>query len=122
MNTVFLSQKAKKYLLSALTGAVNALFGAGGGVIAVKLFSLQQEEQKKAQASAVCMILPLSAVSALFYYLRGHIDMSVALPYLPFGVLGACVGPLLLKKLPSGLLKKLFALFMIYTGLRMIMR
>lgn len=114
--------KIKNFILGFAAGLCNSLFGAGGGIIAVTAFKSQGLEQKKAQACAVCLVLPLCLISASVYYYKGYFALGEALPYLPFGVAGALAGGLLLGKLPDKLLKKLFAVFMIYSGVRMIMR
>lgn len=115
-------KKLKTTVLSFLVGVINAIFGAGGGIIAVSLFKFQGLEQKKAQAAAVCMILPLSLLSAVLYYLNGHFSLNEASKYIPFGIVGTLIGTRLLGKIPDKLLKKLFSIFMIYTGIRLIMR
>ena len=56
--------KTKKYLFGFLIGIVNALFGAGGGMIAVPFLRTLGLSQKQAQATAICVILPLTVVSA----------------------------------------------------------
>lgn len=114
--------KIKSFLYGSAVGLVNALFGAGGGLIAVSAFKSMGYTQKKAQASAIAVILPLCVISSFVYFFKGYYNMSDALPYLPFGLIGAYVGTRLLKKLPDKLLKKIFALFLIYTGIKMIMR
>lgn len=109
-------------LLSLLTGLVNALLGAGGGLIAVPLFKKQGLSQKQAQASAISVILPLCILSTGVYYYMGYVSFREALGYIPFGLAGAFAGSKLLRKIPDKLLRKLFSLFMIYTGIRMLMR
>lgn len=109
-------------LLSALTGLVNALLGAGGGLVAVPLFKKQGLSQKQAQASAISVILPLCILSTAVYYYMGYLNFKDALGYIPFGLAGAFIGSKLLKKIPDKILKKLFSVFMIYTGIRMLMR
>lgn len=114
--------KIKSIIFGGITGIVNALFGAGGGLIAVSTFKSQGLSQKNAQACAIAVILPLCFISSAVYALNGYYEISDALPYLPFGLLGAFFGTKLLRKIPDKTLKKIFALFMIYTGIRMLTR
>lgn len=114
--------KFSSFLYGSIVGLVNALFGAGGGLIAVSAFKKMGYTQKKAQASAIAVILPLCVISSFVYLYKGYYNISDALPYLPFGLIGAYIGTNFLKKLPDKLLKKIFALFLIYTGAKMIMR
>lgn len=103
-------------------GVVNGLMGAGGGMIAVPLLKKTGLDQRKAQANAIAVILPISIVSCVMYLIRGNVQISDALPFLPGGILGAVIGTFLLSKLPTKLLKKIFAAFMIWAGVRLLMR
>lgn len=113
-------KKTKAYLFGALTGFVNALFGAGGGMIAVPFLRSRGLSQKQAQAASLCVILPLSALSSVIYLKKGFVTISQALPFLPFAVGGAVFGTLILKKADNKILKKIFALFMLWAGFRMV--
>jgi uncharacterized membrane protein YfcA len=114
--------KLTKYFLSFLVGLISSLFGAGGGLVAVPLFKRQGLSQKQAQASAIAVILPLCIISSLVYNYLGYFSFSDALGYIPFGIVGTIVGTTIMKKMPDKILKKLFAGFMIYTGINMLMR
>ena len=114
--------KVIKIILSVFIGFTNALFGAGGGLIAVPLFKSEGLTQKQAQASAISVILPLTIITAVIYLYRGYFNITDALGYIPFGIAGSLIGPFLLKIMPDKALRKIFALFMIYSGINMIMR
>lgn len=103
-------------------GFVNALFGAGGGMIAVPLIKSKGKTQKEAQASAIGIILPLCVLSAVIYYIKGYYTFSEAIPYLPFSILGAGFGTAVMKKIPDRILRKIFSLFMLYLGVRMVIK
>ena len=105
-----------------LIGAVNGLFGAGGGIIAVPLLQKMGLEKKEAHANAVAVILPISILSAGVYLLKGYVEFSAALPYIPAGVIGAFLGTYCLKKISPVLLKRIFGIFIIYAGVRLLLR
>ena len=115
-------KKSTKNLLSFSIGIISSLFGAGGGLVAVPLFKKLGLSQKEAQASAISVILPLCIISAVFYNISGYYRFSDALGYIPFGVVGTVIGTIIMKKLPEKLMKKIFAGFMIYTGINMLLR
>ncbi len=115
-------KKAKIYLSGIAIGFINALFGAGGGMIAVPLLRSMGLRQKQAQATAISVILPLSVITCFVYLKRGYVSFSDALPFLPFGVIGAVFGTKLLRKINNSLLKKIFAVFMLWAGIRMVMK
>lgn len=64
----------------------------------------------------------MSVISCGVYLFRGYFRLYSAIPYLPFGVIGAITGTFLLKKIPDRILRKLFAVFMIWCGARMVFR
>lgn len=103
-----------------VSGAANGFFGSGGGVIAVPMLESDGTETKKAHATSLGIMLPISLVSAFVYFSKGSLDIAEALKYLPGGMLGVYVGSVLMKKISSDMLKKLFAAVMIYFGVRMI--
>ncbi len=105
-----------------LIGFVNGLLGAGGGMLAVPILERSNLEKKKAHASAVAVIMPLSLLSAVLYLINGSVTVGDAVKYIPWGLLGAAVGTFLLKKLPDKWIRRLFAIFMIWAGIRLFMR
>ena len=77
-------------LTGAAAGAVNGLFGAGGGMLLLPLLNrLTDLREHEAFACSVCTMLPLSVVSLVVYWLRGGEFLTAALPYLAGGALAA---------------------------------
>jgi len=116
----------KQNLLSAaggaLVGILNGMLGAGGGMLVVPMLKKCGLEQAKAHATAVAVIFPLSALSAAAYLLLGHYALGQAAAYLLPGAAGALAGGLLLSKIPAPWLRKIFACFMVWAGVRMVMK
>ncbi|MCQ2450418.1 MAG: sulfite exporter TauE/SafE family protein [Clostridia bacterium] len=108
--------------LGAVTGMVNGLFGAGGGMIAVPLLKKRGLNQKDAQKNAVAVILPLAVISAVIYLIKGYVSFKDAYIYMPTGVLGAFIGTKILSILSPKLLKGIFGGFMLYAGIRLLLR
>lgn len=106
----------------ALGGLANGLFGSGGGLFLVPLLTKWcRVDQKKAFASSVAIILPLSLVSAVVYFLKGAIEFSAAVPYLLGGVVGGVISGRVFAKIPLSLLRKAFGLLIIYGGVRAVL-
>ena len=112
----------KIIIFGVLIGVVNGLLGAGGGMIAVPLLQNIGMNSKSAHANAVAVILPITVISAVMYLLKDYVNLSSALVYIPTGIIGAVIGSITLKKIPTKLLKKLFAGFMFYAGIRLLLR
>lgn len=117
------SKRKNRPLLSAIfgvaVGAANGLFGGGGGMIAVPALTLTGVPSKKAHATAIAIILPLSLISGAVYLAKGAADPSVILPSCAGVVVGGIAGALLLKKINSRGLSLLFYALMIAAGLKL---
>lgn len=109
-------------LISFLSGLTNVIFGSGGGILAVESLKINMQSQKSAQATALCATLLMSVFSAIYYLYNDYFDFSDALQYIPFGIPGAFIGSYLLGKLPDKLLKKIFAVMIIWAGVRMMLQ
>ncbi len=117
-------KKIKKWqilLFGALIGIVNGFFGGGGGMIVVpllnKVFGL---EQKKAQATALFVILPISIVSTIVYMTHKSIAFMSGWPVILGIVGGGVVGATLLNKLNNKIIKYVFIIFMFVGGIGML--
>lgn len=107
-------------LLGAAVGTVNVLIGAGGGILAVPILKKSGLDQKEAQANAVAVILPLTAVSLIIYAKSEYVNLAGCLWILPFAAAGALLGTLVFKKLTAKTLRRIFGLFMIWAGVRLL--
>ncbi|MEG1631374.1 MAG: sulfite exporter TauE/SafE family protein [Hydrogenoanaerobacterium sp.] len=105
----------------AAVGLLNGLFGAGGGIVAVTMLLKLDGNVKKAHATAILVTLVLSVVSCYFYIKRGDVNILQVIPFLPCGILGAAAGAVLLKKIPDFWLRKIFAVFILYAAVRLLL-
>ena len=108
-------------LLGAITGICNGLFGSGGGIAAIPLLKKGGTPVKKAHATSLALTLPLSVVSAFFYAYESNFRWGDALPLIPFGLAGAIIGGLLMKKIPNTILKRIFGVILIISGGRLLL-
>lgn len=107
--------------IGLITGIINGLFGAGGGMLIVpSLIYLVHLDEHKAHATAITIILPLCLVSTYIYFKNDLINFNIAL-YVSIGsVAGGYCGAKLLNHVPNNLLRKAFSLLIIYISLRLI--
>ncbi len=106
-------------LAGGAAGLVNGFFGGGGGMILVPMLAGKCGlDQRKAFATSVAVIAPLCALSSVIYWLRGGLDLAAALPYLAGGLVGGLIGGKLFKKLSMKWLRRVFALLILYGGVR----
>ncbi len=127
--------KSKKFARAAYliplgfaAGAVNGLFGCGGGIISVAAFSAALKGERSAERSArdvfamtVLSVVPMSLSSAFVYGNFGAIPTDGMLGYLVPALIGGAAGALLLDRINTRVLKKIFAALIIYSGARMVL-
>ena len=114
--------KTKTVLIGIMTGLINGLFGSGGGTIIVPFLErILLFDPHKAHATAIAVILPLSVVSIIIYS-RGDIQNIIPIIEISFGgIIGGFIGAKILNKISSNALRKIFAIFMIIAGVKMIL-
>ena len=117
----YMKNTLRYVIAGTCAGLINGLLGAGGGLILVPLLiSWIKLEQRRAFATSVCIIAPISLVSAISYYIANSFRLSDALPFLIGGLIGGFLGGKFLKSINLKILRKVFALMMIYGGIRSI--
>ena len=100
-------------------GAVNGLFGIGGGMILIPLLTLLTDwEDEKIFASSLSIILPICLVTLGATALTGPLPWRESLPYLLGSAGGGLLAGFLGRKIPVGLLHKALGLLIIWGGVR----
>lgn len=125
MEKIIKQKNSKKALYSCLTGvvvgAINGLFGGGGGMVLVPMLEqLLKVPPKNSHATALLIILPVSLVSGAFYALFGSFNITIGLPVLIGTTLGGLLGALALKKISSDLIIIIFNIVMIFAGVKLL--
>ncbi|MBQ8295468.1 MAG: sulfite exporter TauE/SafE family protein [Clostridia bacterium] len=105
-----------------VVGAANSLFGGGGGMIAVPLLTKTGLDEKRAHATAILVILPISLTSFFFYAFRGLYDVNVLIPTAIGVTAGGFLGAKLLGKLPTKTVNLLFAALQAAAGLFLLLK
>lgn len=115
-------KKPKSYTvlsLSLLIGLISGFFGGGGGMLCVPLLRARGLEPKRAHATALLVILPISIVGAIIYIINGYFDGTAALCAVIGVCLGGLVGAFMLDKLNNAAVSIIFALIMIAIGIKL---
>lgn len=115
----------KKYAryaaIGLISGALNGLFGAGGGCIVVPAMEkFLDMDEKKSHATAIAVIFLMSAVSSVLYIRSGRFDFSLWLPVTLGGIIGGALGAKLLSKISVRRLKLIFGSVIAATAVKMI--
>lgn len=100
-------------------GAVNGLFGAGGGMVLVPLLTgLTKLEEDEIFPASVSIILPICLVSLSFSLSNANADWVQALPYLAGSAFGGIAAGIWGKKIPTLWLHRLLGGLILWGGVR----
>lgn len=112
-------KKIRLRLAAVLAGTLNGLFGGGGGMALLPLLSRESNLQGRVLfANSVAIMLPISMASLAASLLSAPLPLRESVPYLAGGALGAVLGGLFFDRVSTVWLRRLFALFLIYAGIR----
>lgn len=113
------THKWKYAAAGAAAGLVNGFFGGGGGMLLIPLLTRWcKVPDRIAFPTCVCIILPMCLISAGVYLLRTPFDLLQALPCLLGGLAGGILAGLVFRKLPTVLLRRTLALFLLWGGIK----
>ena len=108
-------------LIGLFAGMLSGLIGVGGGIIVVPalVFFLGFTQHEAQGTSLGLLLLPVGILAVSNYYKQGYIDIKVvAIMCLAF-VVGGWLGSKLSLALPADTVKKIFAIILFYTAIKM---
>ena len=112
----------KLLLCGAAAGVANGFFGAGGGLVLVPLLiGWIRLPERKAFATSLSIMVPLSAVSLSVYILRSGLDATFAWRYLAGGAIGGVLAGLLFQRVSMNFLRRAMGIFLIWGGVRAVL-
>ena len=108
--------------IGLIAGVLSGLLGIGGGVIMVPLMVFVLGiGQHMAQGISMLVIIPTSLVAIYHLHKDNLVDYRIS-AYLAAGaVTGALISANYVQYIPAGELKRLFGIFIIFTGVRMLL-
>lgn len=114
-----MKQRIKIAAAGLLAGAVNGLFGAGGGMVLVPLLTLLTDiEEKDVFPASVSVILPICIVSLSIGAMTQALPISQALPYLIGSIGGGILAGITAKRIPVKWLHRSLGLLILWGGVR----
>lgn len=113
-------KKAVGITLAGLcAGAINGLFGAGGGMVLVPLLTkVSGLEDRAVFPASVCMILPICIISLFLSTNVSGIPFPLLLSYLAGSAAGGLIAGLTAKKIPTLWLHRGLGLLILWGGVR----
>lgn len=109
-------------IIGVAAGILSGLVGVGGGLIIVPaLVYFVAFSQKEAQGTSLgILLLPVGILAVMQYYQKGYIDIKVVLIVSAGFLIGGWFGSKMAVALPVGVIKKIFAIFMLITAFKML--
>ena len=100
-------------------GAVNGLFGAGGGMILVPLLTMVAKlDDDQIFPSSVSIILPICLISLAFSLQTVSVDWIQATPYLLGSAVGGLIAGYLGDRIPTLWLHRFLGILILWGGFR----
>ena len=114
------------WLIPVLVGAVTGVlsgFGVGGGtLLLIYKTAFAGLDQHLAQGINLLYFLPTAATALPAHFRNGFIDKKTALPAIGAGLAGTAVAAWAATALDVGLLRRLFGGYLLYIGMRELLR
>jgi uncharacterized membrane protein YfcA len=132
MNSLQKKDMTTQLVLIALSigvaaGILSGLVGVGGGIVMVPaLVFFMKYTQHQAQGTSLAVLtLPVVIIASLYYYyqcrkLGTPIDLKVVLLIAGGFLVGGYIGSKLALSVDQAVLKKIFAVILIYTAIKML--
>lgn len=104
-----------------MAGLLGGLFGVGGGIIVIPaLVYILGMTQHQAQGTSVAfMLLPVGLLAFINYYKAGYINIKYAAILAIAFFIGAYFGSKIALNLSNDSLRKIFAVLVIITGIKL---
>lgn len=105
-------------IVGFLTGILASMGLGGGFILVVWLTMFSGTEQRTAQGVNVLFFLPIALIALIMHLKNGLVNKALVKRCAIGGVIGAVIGTFGSQIISNGLLRKLFALFLLAFGLR----
>ncbi len=109
---------------ATLSGFCNALLGAGGGILLTLVMgrALREDfpDRRDLLVTSQAAMIPGCALSCVIYGISGILDMNGFSVYAIPAVIGGALGSLLLTKINSKWIGRIFAILVIWSGIKMV--
>lgn len=106
-------------LAGLCAGAVNGMFGAGGGMVLVPLLTMLTDlEEEDIFPGSISIILPICVVSLVITALNVGLDFQTALPYLFGSAIGGILAGIWGNRIPLTWLHRGLGILILWGGWR----
>lgn len=104
-------------IIGLLSGIISGMGIGGGTVLIPAIVMLTDISQQAVQGINLIYFIPTAVIALVTHLKDGNVEKSVVKPIVLFGLIGAVAGSLIAVSIDSHLLRKIFAVFLIYMGI-----
>lgn len=109
-------------IVGLLVGFISGLFTSGGGLLLIPAYlHIFKATEKEARATTIFCILPMVVTSAIIYSRDNLIHWKTGILCAIGGIIGSFIGSKLLSILKAKYLKIIFIIFLIYSGIKILL-
>ena len=111
MNVVLLA------VIGLLSGIISGM-GVGGGTILIPALVMMTDiSQQGIQGINLIYFIPTAVIALITHVKSGNVEKKVVEPIVIYGIVGAVIGSLAAISIDSGMLRKIFAVFLVFMGI-----
>ena len=103
--------------IGLLSGIISGMGIGGGTVLIPAIVMLTDISQQSIQGINLIYFIPTAVIALITHFKNGNVEKSVVKPIVLYGLIGAVAGSLLAVNLDSGMLRKIFAVFLVFMGI-----
>ena len=115
-----MNSRIKTAGVGVVSGFIAGLLGTGGGIAVVEGLERTGTKERRAHATSLAVIFPISAVSAVLYGIGGHVPLAQTMWLCGGAALGGLLGAFFLARVGVRLLNNIFTLLMLISGVWML--
>jgi uncharacterized membrane protein YfcA len=117
-----LAELAELVVIGLAAGFLAGLLGVGGGVLMVPaMVLLLGFDQHVAEGTSLLVIIPAALTGSYTHHRNGRLVLRDAAFLATGGIIGALIGSVLALSMEDLLLRRLFATFLLVTGVRILL-
>ena len=107
----------KLFLIGVISGIISGMGIGGGAILIPTLLFFTDLSQQEVQGINLIVFIPVAIAALIVHIKEKNVDFKLAFWIIISGIVGAILGSKIALKIDSNVLRKLFAIFLLFIGL-----